>query len=341
LRPRPSRLLALTWLLLLALPLSARAEHAYVSNEDGRSVSVIDTESGQVVATIEVGKRPRGLKLSPDGSRLYVAVSGLPKCPPSVPDAECAKLKRDLAADGIAVVDTAQRKLVKVLHAGTDPEQFDVDRSGRRLYVANEDAGTLSVVDIPGDKVVTRISVGREPEGVRISPDQDWVIVTSETDSTLSLISTHMLQLMRTIPVGHRPRDLAYSPDGKTVYVGGEVDASVYRVSLPSGTPTMQLLQLRREDRPMGVLLDPARKRLYVSTGRGGSVAVISLEERSLIAEPDVGARPWGMALTPDMRFLYTANGSSNDVSVIDLGDLQVKRKIPVGRSPWGVVIGR
>ena len=92
-------------------PEAYAAGRAYVSNEDGESVSVIDTGTDQVVATIQVGKRPRGLKLNADGSLLYVAVSGLPKCPPTVPDAQCAKLQRDMEADGIARLDTATLKL--------------------------------------------------------------------------------------------------------------------------------------------------------------------------------------------------------------------------------------
>src|SRR5215467_11298864 len=101
----------LTGALLAAIPLCAQAGRAYVTNEDGASVSVLDTDKAEVVATISVGKRPRGMKLSRDGKDLYVAVSGLPKCPPAVPDEECAKLKRDLTADGIAVLDTATLKL--------------------------------------------------------------------------------------------------------------------------------------------------------------------------------------------------------------------------------------
>ena len=91
--------------------MSARGERAYVSNEDGNSVSVIDTQTAQVIATIDVGKRPRGMKIDRAGARLFVAVSGLPKCPPTVPDEECAKRKRDLSADGIAIIDTASHKV--------------------------------------------------------------------------------------------------------------------------------------------------------------------------------------------------------------------------------------
>src|SRR5690606_9932999 len=123
-------------------PIVAQAERAYVSNEDGQSVSVIDTQSAEVIATIPVGKRPRGLKLNDDGTRLYVAVSGLPKCPPSMPDEECAKHERDLAADGVAVVDTRAQKTIQLLKAGSDPEQFDLSADRQRMYVANEDIAT-------------------------------------------------------------------------------------------------------------------------------------------------------------------------------------------------------
>src|SRR5687768_6587296 len=157
------------------------ADRAYVSNEDGHTVSVFDTDRGEVIATIAVGKRPRGLKLTRDGSRLFVALSGLPKCPPTVPDEECAKLGRDLKADGVAVIDTAQNKVIKVLHAGSDPEQFALSPDGKRLFVANEDSAQASVLDVENGAIVARIQVGREPEGVAVSPTGQWVLVSNES----------------------------------------------------------------------------------------------------------------------------------------------------------------
>ena len=160
---------------VLGLPQVALAGRAYVSNEDGASVTVVDTDTAEVVATVDVGKRPRGMKLSPDGRNLYVAVSGLPKCPPSVPDEECAKLKRDLTADGIAVVDTTSLKLKRLLKSGSDPEQFDLSRDGKTLFVSNEDSATISVVNIASGATESSIVVGKEPEGVRVSPDGRWI----------------------------------------------------------------------------------------------------------------------------------------------------------------------
>lgn len=319
---------------------AAQAQRAYVSNEDGHTVTVLDTTKDEVMGTIAVGKRPRGMKLSRDGSTLFVAVSGLPKCPPSVPDEECAKLERDLQADGVAVVDTATRRVVKVLSAGSDPEQFDLSSDEKRMFVANEDVATTSVVDIDTGKVITRIAVGREPEGVVGSPDGRWVLVTNESDNSISAIDQRTLTVVSTIQVGKRPRDLVFTTDGRAAFVSGEFDASLYRIGVPDGKPVERVLQMRAEARPMALAADWPRNRLYMSTGRGGTVAVIDVRALKLVTEVKVGTRPWGIALSSDGRRLYTANGPSDDVSVVDTSTLQTVKTIPVGRSPWGVVVG-
>src|SRR4051812_1593031 len=130
-------------LLILAacVPAAPAADRGYwvcVSNERAGTVTVIDGADGKVVATIPIGKRPRGVHPSPDGKTLYVAVSGSPITgPPKLdpkgkPIFEEPKEDADPDADGIAVVDLATRKFVKKLQAGADPEEFAVSPDGRR-----------------------------------------------------------------------------------------------------------------------------------------------------------------------------------------------------------------
>jgi YVTN family beta-propeller protein len=88
----------------------------------------------------------------------------------------------------------------------------------------------------------------------------------------------------------------------------------------------------------MGVTLDARGGRLYVSTGRGGTVAVVAVPEGRLVTEIAVGARPWGIALTEHGARLVTANGPSGDASVVDTQSLTVIGKVSTGRGPWGVV---
>src|SRR5258708_38882773 len=63
--------LALTLACLLG-PASTRAQNAYITNQSSSTVSVIDTATDTVIATIPVGFTPFGVAVSPDGSKVYV-----------------------------------------------------------------------------------------------------------------------------------------------------------------------------------------------------------------------------------------------------------------------------
>ena len=93
--------------------------------------------------------------------------------------------------------------------------------------------------------------------------------------------------------------------------------------------------------RPMGAVLSADGSTLYVSNGRGRSVAAIDVATRSVTRTyADVGERPWGIGLSPDGKTLYTANGPGADVSLIDVATGTVK-KIATEGSPWGIVVSR
>src|SRR5258708_19237662 len=94
-----------------------RGPRVYVSNEDSNNISVIDSATDEVTGTIFVGKRPRGIRLSPDGKMLFVALSGSPKDPPGA-RADAARPLADRAADGVALVDVATEKLVRTIPSG-------------------------------------------------------------------------------------------------------------------------------------------------------------------------------------------------------------------------------
>jgi YVTN family beta-propeller protein len=96
---------------------------------------------------------------------------------------------------------------------------------------------------------------------------------------------------------------------------------------------------LPKGSRPMRVRVSPDGKKLYASTGRGGSVAVLDAANFALLDNITVGKRPWGIALSPDGKFLFTANGPSNDVSVVDLATNKEVARVKAGDSPWGIAI--
>lgn len=315
----------------------------YVSTEDGGEVVAIDPGSATVVARIPVGKRPRGVKLSPDGKLLYVALSGSPR---AAPGADESKLPpADRAADGVGVVDLRTHKLLRTLRSGQDPESFDVSSDGKTLYVSNEDSAEMTVLDLASGKVKHKVDVGHEPEGVTLRPDGKVVYVTSEQDNVVVAVATGTLKVLAQLPTGPRPRSVAFTHDGATAFVTSENGAQVTVLDAVHDKPDGSIkIEAKAKTplgpRPMGSTLSPDGKTLYVSCGRGESIAVIDVATRKVVRMIDgVGSRPWGIGVSHDGARLFTANGPSNDVSIIDAATGKVTARVKVGGLPWGLAV--
>jgi len=325
-------------------PLPAAASpRLYVSDETGGLVVIVDPQAGAVLERISVGKRPRGIRLGHDGRHVLVALSGSPIAGPGVDESTLPP--PDRSADGIGLVSLESRQLVRTYPSGQDPEAFDISPDGTTLYVSNEETAEMSVLDLATGTIRTRVHVGEEPEGVTVRPDGRFVYVTCEADNTVVAVDTAALNVAARMKTAARPRSIVFTADGATAFVTGETEAAVTvldtRAHTSAATITIpQEAGHATPPRPMGAVLSPDGRELYVSLGRARSVAVIDVTGRRFVRTiSDVGTRPWGIAVSPDGRRLYTANGPSGDVSVIDVASGKVERRIPTGGSPWGIAV--
>jgi YVTN family beta-propeller protein len=231
---------------------------------------------------------------------------------------------------------------VRRLPGGVDPENFDIGSDGKTIYVANEDASAASVVDVSSGTVKATIKVGGQPEGVTVRPGDAEVWVTSEEGGKLYVIDAKTDSVTHEIAVGKRPRSVAFSHDGKRAYAPAEVSGNVTVIDATTYRPIATVFVPGKEPKPMLALMAPDDSRLYVSTGRAGTVAILDTKSGKFVGAIGVGSRPWGMGLSSDGKRLWTANGPpGNDVSVVDLASDQVVKRIPVGKAPWGVVLSK
>jgi len=321
----------------LGRSVTAADYRVYVTNERSGDLTVIDGRTDAVVEAIPLGKRPRGVQVSPDGRWLYVALSGSPIAGPGVDEKSLPP--PDKTADGIGVVDLRSRRLVRTLRGVSDPEEFALNKDGSRLYVASEDTGTLVVFETGTGQMLESIPVGTEPEGVALSPDGHWIYATSEAENQVAVIDTRDDSIKARIPVGARPRAIVFGRNSPRAFVSCENDASISVIDTERHEAVGHIVMPDKTMRPMGLALSSNDGTLFVATGRGGQVVVIDARRTKVLKTVKAGARPWGIALSPDGRKVYTANGPSNDVTVFDANTFALIKNIAAGTSPWGLAI--
>jgi YVTN family beta-propeller protein len=328
----------------------------FVSNERSGDVTVIDGATLKVLTTIPVGKRPRGIHASPDGKKVYVALSGTPIEPPPQLDPQGNPVfqhgrgggkdddddegaNSDKSADGIGVVDVAQQKLSSKIAAGSDPEEFALSKDGTRFYVSNEDTKTATVINIASGKVEHIVLVAQEPEGVGTALDGRSFVVTCEAGGDIFVVDTSSYKVTAQFKVHVRPRSVDFLPGRSLAFIPSESVAELNVVDTGASAQVLKTISLPPGSRPMEVRVAADGNKVYVSNGRAGTVSVIDTHTYELLDSIKVGTRPWGLALSPDGKYLYSANGPSNDVSVVDLSSNKEIARVKAGGSPWGLTI--
>jgi DNA-binding beta-propeller fold protein YncE len=157
---------------------------AYVSDSAHGEIAVVDLVAGRVVRRVEVGAGARHLTLHPDGRRLWVALGSsaaeiavLDVSEPARPrvlarvrppflahDVGFASGRRVWVTAGreprIALVDTADRRAVRILHADAAPQH--VSFGSGFAYVSSGVAGSVAVHSLQDGAVRrrTRVPVG-------------------------------------------------------------------------------------------------------------------------------------------------------------------------------------
>jgi len=196
--------------------------------------------------------------------------------------------------------------IVQMIQVGEYPESAVLTPDGRELYVANRDSGTVSVIETGSLQTSKPIPVGKVPHAMVVRHDGRAVYLLAE--GQLVVIQTSD-KTAKTYELSGRSDDLALTPDDQTLFIS-RVYAGVYRVD----TRTMQMDQASSVQCPIGLVIDAAGQRLYVSYqclgpgGRNGHDAIgvyalPSLEPiGTILGLPNVGGQ---VLLSPDGRQLW------------------------------------
>jgi YVTN family beta-propeller protein len=276
-----------------AVAISPDGRRVYVPNAGsgamaGNTVSVIDTATNTVIATVLVGFGPSGVAITPDGGHVYVANG---------------------AADSVSVIDTVTNTVTATVPVGREPSGVAITADGRDAYVPNAGSGaiagtTVSVIDTTTNRVTATIPVGFGPSGVALTPDGRRGYVTLGAANSVSVINPLTNKTTRTIAVGPNPVSVAITPDGHHAYVtnhGNDTIAST-TVSVIDTTTNKVTATIPVGFGPSSVVITPDGQHGYVTdqgtdSAPGTSVSVIDTvrPSNSMVEalQSDIPHRSW------------------------------------------------
>ena len=259
---------------------------AYIANESLNNVSVINTVSNTIVATVPVGTNPFGVAASLDGTKVYVTNSG---------------------SNSLSVINTATNTVVTTIAVGTSPEGVAVSPDGTRVYVANSNSNNVSVINTTTNTVVAVVPVGLSPRGVAVSPDGTKVYISNYVNiaASISVINTLSNTVVATIPVQSFPNGIAVSPDGSKIYVATYDNVSV----INTASNTIVAIIYLSYGIYYGIAISPDGSKLYVTQPSSQQLSVISTANNTVIATI-FAPSPFGVSVSPDGSKVYTASQS-------------------------------
>ncbi|MBV7326815.1 PQQ-binding-like beta-propeller repeat protein [Chloroflexi bacterium TSY] len=195
--------------------------HRLIIGGDDGMANLVDTASGQVLASLQHEKRVEQVLFSPDGHRLIIA-----------------------SDDGMAnLVDTASGQVLASLQHEKRVEQVLFSPDGHRLIIGGDD-GMANLVDTASGQVLASLQHEKRVEQVLFSPDGHRLIIASD-DGTANLVDTASGEVLESLQHEKGVRQVLFSPDGHRL-VMVSVDGTANLVDTASG---QVLALLQHEDK--------------------------------------------------------------------------------------------
>lgn len=320
-RPHVAALLGATGLALagcasatVATPADPLVEGSvWVANEGAGSVSVLDADTGEVIATLSGIAAPHNVQASSSRDVVWATGTG-----------------------GVVGLDARGLYPTQVSPAGDHPAHVVEGVSGEVFVTA------------AGDGVVHRftntlrrprtIDVGGAPHGMRLSADGAVGAIANTAAGTVDLLHLAGRPHVQSVDVGPSPVQVAVSEDGSTVFASVGGTNEVVRVDVATGTLTGRVSV---PSSPAQVWLTRSGIVLSANQGTdrepGSTLSFIHASTMRVVGEIETGSGPHGITVSADETRAWVTNAYDGSVTVVDLDRREVVETVEVGAFPNGI----
>ncbi len=310
--------------------IAAAAGFVYNSNSEQNTISVIDAQSNQVVATLTVPSgHPGYVKASHDGKYLLVVN----------PD-----------AGQLHVYDPAQsHKLLQSVSVGKMPDLVVPSETAGKVWVSL--AGETAIVELdftqgfdkaPAQRKLTVGQTNVNDDHRALAVGKTVLAASNSRDNNVSLLDAASGRL-QDIQAGNNPAVVGIgSLEGrdKVLLIGNSASHSVTLYDLES-KEKVTLTDVGQT--PTALVTVPSLERAFITMAGSNEVAVIDYRNRRLVGKIAVGNRPVHIYQAPEsMQIqheghdhgaeLWVGNDGGASVSLIDATALSVKATVAVGK---------
>ncbi len=287
---------------------------AFIENQNGDSISVLDTLSNTVVNTIPLVSDPTGAAF-PGSDKAYVSLNG---------------------ANSIAVINPGTDKVIGNIPVGSAPVGIAVNPRKPYAYVANNYSNSVSVIDTASDTLVNSLAVGSVPTEIAVSPDGTRAVVTNQYGGTVTVLDTSTNTVLTTVPVGSTPVGVAFTPDSKFAWITLATTDQIAVLNLSTESVGSYI---PAGPGPIRVAFSPDGSYALTSDFYSDTVTIIDASTDAVRGTIVVGSNPVGIAFDPTGVLAYVVNYGSDSVSVIDTGSMAVIGTVPAGANPVEIAI--
>jgi len=318
----------------VAVPDPQGGAYLYAPNQDDAVVSVIDTESLEVVATIDLQElgfsanaKPHHAVVEPDGSHWYLSLIG---------ENRIVKFDRD---NRVVAQTEFEVPGMLALHP-TD----DVLFAGRSMSAVNPPT-RVGIVDRSTMEAEGADVFFPRPHAIALTGGGQWLFTASLALNQMAALDwrEEELELVDLEGPVHTVVQFAVSPDGSTMVGTGEMTGRllVYDVSDPASPTRKATVEVGQ--RPWHPLFTPDGRYVFFGNKGSNTVSVIDTSDWTVAktVRHEAFDQPHGSAISPDGERVFISNNGSDggigSVVVIDVASLAVERVIPLGRNVAGL----
>lgn len=284
----------------LQIELSHDGRLAYVTNYGSHTISVVNTLTHLVVATISGFSAPYRLKLHPDGVRLFVG---------------------NLGAKTVSVVNTATNTIASTITGFNSIFGIAFNTSGSLLYVSCNYDAFVYIHNITNYARLNELKVFY-PTGLDVNPEGTRLYAASRT--VITMISTvNNGSLLGDISGTSYPRDIRFSPhnfSAPKAYITNRGSANQGTTVLVLNSTTNKIDKtITGFNGPNGIAFNPITPTAYISEVIGNVVRIIDTNTDTISGTISGFNEPDGIAISHDGAYAYVCNSGSTDLSVVAL----------------------